>query len=107
MDAASEVKQRLSIDEVIGDYIELKRSGRNLKGLCPFHGEKTPSFMVNPEKGIYHCFGCSEGGDHSEFVMKMDGLSFRESLEKLAQKAGVDLSQYSGGSNEKIELKNR
>ena len=107
MDAASEVKQRLSIDEVIGDYIELKRSGRNLKGLCPFHGEKTPSFMVNPEKGIYHCFGCGEGGDHFEFVMKMDGLSFRESLEKLAQKAGVDLSQYSGGSNEKTEQKKR
>ena len=108
MDAIGEVKQRLSIDEVVGGYVELKRSGRNLKGLCPFHAEKSPSFMVNPEKGIYHCFGCGEGGDHFEFVMKMDGLSFREALEKLAQKSGLDLSQYSNsGSAELTKLKTR
>ncbi len=108
MDAIGEVKQRLSIDEVVGGYVELKRSGRNLKGLCPFHAEKTPSFMVNPEKGIYHCFGCGEGGDHFEFVMKMEGLSFREALEKLAQKSGLDLSQYSNsGAAELTKLKTR
>jgi len=108
MDAIGEVKQRLSIDEVVGGYVELKRSGRNLKGLCPFHAEKSPSFMVNPEKGIYHCFGCGEGGDHFEFVMKMEGLSFREALEKLAQKSGLDLSQYSNsGAAELTKLKTR
>jgi len=107
MDAASEIKQRLSIEEVVGDVVELKRSGSNFKGLCPFHTENTPSFMVNPEKGIYHCFGCSEGGDHFEFVMKMDGLTFPEAVEKLAQKAGVELSQYNKGSASLSNLKKR
>lgn len=107
MDATTEIKQRLSIEDVVGDYVELKRSGRNLKGLCPFHTENTPSFMVNPEKGIYHCFGCAEGGDHFEFVMKMDGLSFSEALEKLAQKAGVDLAQYSPKSAGLGKIKKR
>ncbi len=81
-------------------YLTLKRSGRNFKGLCPFHHEKTPSFMVNPERGIYHCFGCSEGGDIFAFVMKMEGLDFPGALNMLAAKAGVDLAQYGRGQAE-------
>lgn len=94
MDGAREVKERLAIEDIVGDYVQLKRSGRNFKGLCPFHPEKTPSFMVNPERNIYHCFGCGEGGDGISFVMKMEGLEFREALERLARKAGVDLEQF-------------
>jgi DNA primase len=100
MDAAREVKDRLAIEDVVGDYVPLKRSGRNFKGLCPFHPEKTPSFMVNPERNIYHCFGCGEGGDALSFVMKMEGLEFREALERLARKAGVDLEQFRGNAGD-------
>ncbi len=100
MDAAREVKDRLAIEDVVGDYVLLKRSGRNFKGLCPFHPEKTPSFMVNPERNIYHCFGCGEGGDALSFIMKMEGLDFRETLERLARKAGVDLEQFRGGAGD-------
>src|SRR6516225_6007149 len=90
MDEVAEVKSRLEITEVVGAYVPLKQSGRNLKAPCPFHQEKTASFMVSPEKGIYHCFGCGEGGDIFNFVMKMEGLDFRGALELLARKAGVE-----------------
>lgn len=98
MEATSEIKDRLSVDEVVSEYVQLKPAGSNYKGLCPFHHEKTPSFMVSPEKGIYHCFGCGEGGDIFSFVEKLEGLTFREALEKLAQKAGVDLPEQQGDS---------
>lgn len=91
MDERAEIKERLSITEVVQTYLPLKQSGRNLKANCPFHQEKSASFMVNPERGIYHCFGCNESGDIFSFVMKMDGLDFREALEKLARQAGVEL----------------
>jgi DNA primase len=91
MDAPSEIKARLDVDEVIGSYIQLKPAGANLRGVCPFHQEKTASFMVSPEKGIWHCFGCGEGGDIFTFVEKMEGLDFRGALEKLAARAGVTL----------------
>ncbi len=91
MDAVEEIKSRLSVDEVVGSYIQLKPAGANLRGLCPFHNEKTPSFMVSPEKGIWHCFGCGEGGDMFTFVEKMEGLDFKAVLEKLAIKAGVTI----------------
>jgi DNA primase len=91
-----EIKQRLDIVEHISEYVQLKRSGANYKGVCPFHDEKTPSFMVSPEKQIFHCFGCGAGGDAIGFTMKYDGLSFPEALEALAGKTGVELKRPSG-----------
>ncbi|HSX00934.1 MAG TPA: DNA primase, partial [Candidatus Saccharimonas sp.] len=96
MDEVAEVKARLEITEVVGAYVPLKQAGRNLKAPCPFHQERTASFMVSPDKGIYRCFGCGEGGDIFSFVMKMEGLEFREALEKLARQAGVELSTRKG-----------
>ncbi|MEP6774257.1 MAG: DNA primase [Chloroflexota bacterium] len=90
-DVIAEIKQRLDIETIVGETVRLSRAGRNLKGLCPFHGEKSPSFVVYPKDGSYHCFGCNEGGDILTFVMKTDGLDFRGALEKLARRAGVEL----------------
>lgn len=97
MDAVEEIKSRLSIEDVIGEYVELKRSGRNFKGLSPFTNEKTPSFMVSPEKQIWHDFSSGKGGNVFSFVMEVEGLDFKAALEHLARKAGVDLSQYRTG----------
>ncbi len=99
MDAVEEVKSRLAIEDVISEYVQLKRAGRNYKGLSPFTAEKTPSFMVSPEKQIWHDFSSSKGGDMFSFVMEMEGLDFKGALEHLARKAGVDLSQYRTGRN--------
>jgi DNA primase len=95
MDEVAEVKARLEITEVVGAYLPLKQAGRNLKAPCPFHQEKTASFMVSPDKGIYHCFGCGEGGDIFSFVMKMEGVDFKQALEMLARKAGVEIANRS------------
>lgn len=94
MDAVEEIKQRLSIEDVIGEYLELKRAGRNFKGLSPFSNEKTPSLMVSPEKQIWHDFSSGKGGNLFSFVMEMEGLDFKGALELLARKAGIDLAQY-------------
>lgn len=94
MDAVDEIKQRLAIEDVIGEYVELKRAGRNFRGLSPFGVEKTPSFMVSPEKQIWHDFSSGKGGNIFSFVMEMEGLDFKGSLELLARKAGVELAQY-------------
>src|SRR3989344_2889730 len=94
MDAVEDIKGRLSIEDVVSRYVELKRAGRNYKGLSPFGNEKTPSFMVSPEKGIWHDFSSGKGGNMFSFVMEMEGLDFRGALELLARKAGVDLGQY-------------
>lgn len=90
-DEIEEVRDRLDIVEVVGDYIRLHRSGRNYRALCPFHNEKTPSFYVSPERQTWHCFGCGRGGDVFSFVMEQEGLSFPETLRLLADRAGVTL----------------
>lgn len=107
-DAKEEVRARLNIEDVIGEYVQLKRAGRNFKGLSPFSGEKTPSFFVSPEKNIWHDFSSNKGGDVFSFVMEVEGLDFRAALELLAQRAGVDLSVYdSKGSQERAKQKRR
>ncbi len=107
-DAKEEVRARLNIEDVIGQYVQLKRAGHNFKGLSPFTGEKTPSFYVSPDKQIWHDFSSNKGGDIFTFVMEVEGMDFRGSLEHLAQKAGVDLSIYnSKGDQEISKLKKR
>lgn len=93
-DAKEEVRARLNIEDVIGEYVQLKRAGRSFKGLSPFTSEKTPSFVVSPEKHIWHDFSSGKGGDVFSFVMEVEGLDFRGALELLARRAGVELSQY-------------
>lgn len=92
-DKVREVAERISIVDVIGEYVSLKRSGANFTGLCPFHGEKTPSFNVNPAREIFHCFGCGAGGDVFAFVMRLEGISFPDAVRKLAQRAGVTIEE--------------
>lgn len=92
-----EINSRLDIAEVVSGYIPLKRAGRSFKGLCPFHHEKTPSFIVSSAKQIYHCFGCGAGGDMISFVMKQERLEFMEALRVLAEKANVQVPQFRGG----------
>src|SRR5919198_5484260 len=99
MDAISEIKSRLNIEDVISEYVQLKRAGRNFKGISPWTNEKTASFMVSPEKQIWHDFSSGKGGNMFSFVMEMEGLDFRGALELLARKAGVDLEQYRGRGN--------
>jgi DNA primase len=88
-----EIKQRINIVEVVQEYLPLKKAGANWKGLCPFHGEKSPSFMVSEDRMIFHCFGCGEGGDVFTFLMKMEGYDFPEVLKLLADRAGVKLER--------------
>ncbi len=87
----SEIRDRSSILEVVSDYVNLKKAGKNYRGLCPFHSEKTPSFMVNEEKQIFHCFGCGTGGDVFTFLMKAGNFSFPQAVEELAKRYGVNL----------------
>lgn len=89
-----EIKRRIEILDLVSDYVTLRKSGRNYKGLCPFHTEKSPSFMVNPERGIFKCFGCGKGGDIFKFLEEVEGYDFSESLKVLAKRAGVELKSY-------------
>jgi len=92
------VKERTSIEDVIRDHVTLRPAGvGSLKGLCPFHDEKSPSFTVRPAVGSYHCFGCGEGGDVISFVQKVEHLTFTESIERLASKIGFELRYEEGG----------
>ncbi|RFU83301.1 DNA primase [Streptomyces triticagri] len=94
------VRDAVPIDAVVSEYLQLRNAGGgNLKGLCPFHDEKSPSFQVSPAKGLFHCFGCQEGGDTIAFVMKIDHLSFSETVERLAGQAGITLRYEEGGYN--------
>ena len=103
----SEIRDRSSILEVVSDYVTLKKTGRNYKGLCPFHAEKTPSFMVNEEKQIFHCFGCGEGGDAFTFLMKAGHFSFPEAVEELAKRYGVKLPSREFSPAQKKEMAQR
>jgi len=104
----AEIRNRASIVEVISDYVTLKKAGRNHMGLCPFHTEKTPSFTVSEEKGIYHCFGCQTGGSVFQFLMQYDQLTFPESVERVAKRYGitVERSQGTGAARESGDREN-
>lgn len=112
MNEIDDIKSRVDIVELLSSYINLKKAGRNYKAVCPFHKEKTPSFMVSPDKQIWHCFGCNKGGDIFRFVMDMEGMDFGESLRLLAKRAGVILTeksfnpQVSNKKNILIEINN-
>src|SRR5258706_441690 len=95
-DQVEEVKQKIDIVDIISEYVTLKKAGSNFKGLCPFHSEKSPSFMVNPELQIFKCFGCGESGDVYTFLEKYEGMDFPETLKYLADKVGVVLQNNEG-----------
>lgn len=94
VDAVQEIKAKLSIEDVVRQYVQLKKAGRSLKGLCPFHAEKSPSFVVSPERGIAYCFGCHKGGDIFAFIQEIEGVDFVDALKLLAERTGVELKQY-------------
>lgn len=98
MDLVADIKQRLSIEELVGQYVELRKSGRNYKALCPFHSEKSPSFHVSVEKQIAFCFGCQRGGDLFQFFQEVESVNFPEALKQLAEKAGLDVTKYQTAS---------
>lgn len=106
-DNVQRVKERLDIVDVVGSKVQLRRAGRNFKGLCPFHQEKTPSFVVFPESQGYHCFGCGKNGDIFSFVMDTENLTFRDTLEQLAQRAGVELKSNQPANPERDERRKR
>lgn len=87
-----QVRNQADIVDIIGNYVQLKKQGRNYSGLCPFHGEKTPSFSVSPEKQMFHCFGCGKGGNVFSFLMEHDGLTFVESVKKVADMSHLDVA---------------
>lgn len=94
MDQIEEIRSKIDLVQFISEFLPLKKAGRNFKGICPFHAEKTPSFMVSPERQIWHCFGCSKGGDVYGFLMEMERMEFGEALRTLAKRAGITLQSY-------------
>ena len=97
-DFIERVRAANPIEKIIGEHVALKKTGKNLKGLCPFHNEKTPSFSVSPDKGFFHCFGCGKGGSVFNFLMEFEGISFQEAVEELAHKAGLSIEHKGGKS---------
>ncbi|MDO8567035.1 MAG: DNA primase [bacterium] len=106
-DTVAEIKERLSIQDIIAPYVKLTRAGKSLVGLCPFHKEKTGSFHVSPERGSWHCFGCGLGGDGFSFIEKVEGVDFKGALKILAEKAGVPLDFARGKSHEDSSKRDR
>ena len=106
-DAKEEIRARLAVEDVVGQYIELTRAGRNFKGHSPWGTDRTPSFMVSPDKGIWHDFSSNKGGDIFSFVMEMEGCTFREALEKLARQAGVELKRYNNDDRKQSQHRQR
>jgi len=109
IDSVEEIKARLPIEELVRPYVQLKKAGRSLKGLCPFHAEKTPSFIVSPDRGIAYCFGCHKGGDIFRFMQEIEGVDFVDALKILAERTGVELKQERpsfrpAGKDEKEQL---
>lgn len=102
-----QIKERIGVAELIGEYLKLEKAGSNYKGLCPFHNEKTPSFMVNPERNFWYCFGCQKGGDIFSFVQEIEGINFSEALHRLADKAGVELPKFSAVSKQQRSEKDK
>lgn len=107
LDTVAQIKERLSIQDIVSPYVKLSRAGRSLTGLCPFHKEKTPSFHVSLERGTWHCFGCGSGGDGISFIEKIEGVDFKGALKMLADKAGVTIEYSQGGSREDGSKKDR
>src|SRR3989338_4839242 len=108
MTDVEQIKDKLDIADIVGEYVELKPAGVNQKGLCPFHQEKSPSFMVNRERQSFKCFGCGKSGDIFSFIEEIEGMEFVEALRYLAVKAGVTLSQRQQsdiGSSQKNRIK--
>ncbi|MBI3127478.1 MAG: DNA primase [Candidatus Tectomicrobia bacterium] len=106
-EVVEQIREGLPIETLIGEYIPLRKAGTTFKALCPFHEEKTPSFTVNPRMGIFKCFGCGVGGDAVRFLMLHEGLNFREALQNLARRQGIDLSRYDGPGGEAGEASPR
>ncbi len=94
-DIVSDIKSRINIEDIVSQYVQLKRAGKNYKGLCPFHNEKTPSFMVSPEKQLAYCFGCHKGGDAIAFIEEVEGVEFKDAVNILADKCGLNVADYS------------
>ena len=106
-DTVAEIKERLNIQDIVAPYVKLRRAGKSLVGLCPFHKEKTGSFHVSAERGTWHCFGCGEGGDGFSFIERVEGVDFKGALKLLAEKAGVTIEQYGSGEREDKSKKER
>ena len=104
-DIIDEVLRSTDIAQIVQQYVTLKKAGSNLKGLCPFHGEKTPSFNVHQAKGIYKCFGCGAGGNAIGFLMAIEGWSFPETVRQLAEKHGIEIPEESREDQEKAQRK--
>jgi len=103
----NELKLNADIYNLISSYVNLKKSGKNFMGLCPFHKEKTPSFIVDTNTQLYHCFGCGEGGDVISFIMKAENLSFIEAVELLAKKVNYSLKYVETNYSEEPDKKNK